>query len=210
MPKENERKFLVKDRSVLNGLSGSLIRQRYLEETPVEMRIHRTSDKAAIVLTTPDKRTCNFNRIPLQDADELIAKYAPGGLVDKSLVVIRVRMEQPAGISKLTIKGPTQDNSRDEYEYSMTTDHAAYWMSYENGHVIAKTRFRIPVDGYVFEIDEFHGPLEPLFLAEVEYEGDGSQIPLPDWLGEEVSDDPRYFNSNLVKATQPPVRSVAK
>jgi CYTH domain-containing protein len=210
MPKENERKFLVKDLSVLNGLSGSPIRQRYLEGTPVEVRIYRTSDEAAIVLTTPDKRACSLTRIPAQDADELIAKYAPGGLVDKSLVVIRVRMGHTAGSSKITIKGPTQDNSRDEYEYSMATDHASYWMGYENGHVIAKTRFRVPVDGYVFEVDEFHGPLKTLFLAEVEYEGDGSRIPLPDWLGEEVSDDPRYFNSNLVKATQPPVRSVEK
>jgi CYTH domain-containing protein len=210
MPKENERKFLVKDLSVLDGLPGSHIRQRYLEETPVEVRIYRTADEAAIVLATPDNRACNWTHIPFQDADELIAKYAPGGLLDKSRVVVRVRMEHTAGCQKITIKGPTQDNSRDEYEYPMLSDHASYWMGYENGHIIEKTRFRIPVDGFVFEVDKFHGPLETLYLAEVEYEGDGSGIPLPDWLGDEVSDDPQYFNSNLVKATQPPVRSVTK
>ncbi|KWU19098.1 hypothetical protein [Burkholderia cenocepacia] len=206
MAKENERKFLVADASVLSGLTGSQLRQRYLEESPVEVRVQRSEDSAQLLVTSPDNAggfVVHEVSIGLEDADELIARYAPGGLVDKSLVVIRVRIEDGAGM--FAIKGPTQDNSRDEYEQPVELEVAEHWMQIDAGTVIDKTRYRIPVEEYVFEVDVFGGRLHPLLLAEVEFEGDGKGVPLPAWLGQEVSDDPRYYNSNLTKATEPPV-----
>jgi CYTH domain-containing protein len=51
----------------------------------------------------------------------------------------------------------------------------------------------------IWEIDVFLGDNEGLLLAEVELESPSQQFNLPDWVGEEVSEDPRYFNANLVK-----------
>ena len=62
-----------------------------------------------------------------------------------------------------------------------------------------KTRYKIPAgNGLTWEIDEFHGVNEGLIVAEIEVPSEDTSFEKPDWLGEEVSSDPRYFNSNLV------------
>jgi len=65
--------------------------------------------------------------------------------------------------------------------------------------LIEKTRYKIDWGGLVWEIDEFEGVNKGLILAEVELNQETQKIELPPWIGEEVSEDPRYFNSNLVK-----------
>ena len=60
-----------------------------------------------------------------------------------------------------------------------------------------------PADG---EIDEFHGSLEGLVVAEIELSSPDESIILPAWIGEEVSDDPRYYNSSLARAGVVPGR----
>lgn len=64
--------------------------------------------------------------------------------------------------------------------------------------LIEKTRLRIPAGPFVWEVDEFHGENEGLVVAEIELPDEDAAFERPEWLGEEVSDDPRYFNSNLV------------
>jgi CYTH domain-containing protein len=64
--------------------------------------------------------------------------------------------------------------------------------------IIEKTRFKIPHTGLTWEIDEFAGVNQGLIVAEVELESEDQNIDFPPWVGEEVSGDPRYFNSNLI------------
>lgn len=64
--------------------------------------------------------------------------------------------------------------------------------------VIDKTRYMLPeTGGLIFEIDEFHGLNEGLILAEIELPSENHNFDKPDWLGEEVTGDPRYYNSAL-------------
>ena len=64
--------------------------------------------------------------------------------------------------------------------------------------IVEKTRYRLPQDNIVWEIDEFEGDNRGLIVAEVELKDEHQSYPKPDWLGEEVTGDPRYFNANLV------------
>jgi len=56
----------------------------------------------------------------------------------------------------------------------------------------------VPLDGFIWEIDEFGGVNEGLIVAEIELESEDQKFNKPDWIGDEVSGDPRYFNSNLI------------
>ena len=65
--------------------------------------------------------------------------------------------------------------------------------------LIEKVRYRIPQEDLVWEVDEFGGANQGLIVAEVELSDPTRSIDLPDWIGAEVSDDPRYYNSNLAQ-----------
>jgi CYTH domain-containing protein len=64
--------------------------------------------------------------------------------------------------------------------------------------IIEKKRYKVPLDGFIWEIDEFGGVNEGLIVAEIELESEDQEFNKPDWIGDEVSGDPRYFNSNLI------------
>jgi adenylate cyclase len=64
--------------------------------------------------------------------------------------------------------------------------------------LVEKTRYRIPFGGLTWEVDEFGGDNRGLVTAEVELHSETQEVSLPDWIGPEVTGDPRYFNSNLV------------
>lgn len=108
---------------------------------------------------------------------------------------VRVRI---AGESAwLTIKGRSHGITRAEYEYEIPLEEADSLLDLCLPSVIDKTRYRIEWRGHVWEIDEFHGENEGLRVAEIEL-ADESVVPdLPPWVGDEVSDDVRYFNSCL-------------
>jgi adenylate cyclase len=90
--------------------------------------------------------------------------------------------------------------SRLEFEYEIPLQEAEELLDKLcEKPLIEKIRYRISYGGLVFEIDEFRGENDGLILAEVELEFEDQPFEKPSWLGEEVSDDPRYFNSNLVK-----------
>lgn len=111
---------------------------------------------------------------------------------------VRVRLE--GDIGKLTIKGKSQGISRSEYEYEIPKQDAAEMLdTLCLKPLIEKTRYRIEYAGLIWEVDEFYGANEGLILAEVELESEDAEFDRPDWVGEEVSGNPRYFNSNLVK-----------
>ena len=110
---------------------------------------------------------------------------------------VRVRLVENKGV--LTIKGKNKGAVRLEYEYSIPKFEAKELL--ENlceGSLIEKMRYRLEVGEVVFEIDEFFGDNEGLIVAEVELKSEDQEFTKPEWLGEETTQDPRYFNSNLV------------
>ncbi|MBB5351548.1 CYTH domain-containing protein [Haloferula luteola] len=111
---------------------------------------------------------------------------------------VRVRLEGDRGV--LTIKGRSEGISRLEFEYPIPCEDAAELLEKLcERPLIEKRRYRVPSAGSVWEVDEFFGENEGLVVAEIELESAEQGIELPTWVGREVSDDPRYFNSNLVK-----------
>jgi len=100
----------------------------------------------------------------------------------------------------LTVKGMTEGFSRLEFEYEIPVKDAHQMLdTLCERPLIEKHRYRVEHKGMIWEIDLFLGDNEGLVLAEVELESATQQFALPGWIGEEVSEDPRYFNTNLVK-----------
>jgi len=99
----------------------------------------------------------------------------------------------------LTIKGETDGITRTEYEYPIpATDAHDMLDRLCKQPLIEKTRYRVEVAGLVWEVDEFDGANAGLVIAEVELAAADQHILLPDWIGEEVTDDPRYYNASLI------------
>lgn len=123
--------------------------------------------------------------------------YRQGYLSTVKERVVRVRTI--AERAYLTIKGLSVGLTRTEFEYEIPlTDANLMLDELCERPLIEKTRYLIRHRGLVWEVDEFHGENAGLVLAEVEL-ADESQTPeLPPWIGREVSDDPRYYNANLI------------
>ena len=99
----------------------------------------------------------------------------------------------------LTIKGPTVGVTRQEFEYEIPYTECVEMLEHlAEQPIIEKIRYKIAIDELVWEIDEFLGVNKGLIVAEVELQNENQEFIKPEWIGEEVSGDPRYFNSNLV------------
>ncbi len=124
--------------------------------------------------------------------------YRQGYLSSAKERVVRVRTIEDKGF--LTIKGITKGVSRSEFEYEISAEDAGIMLDgICEKPLIEKKRYKVPVGGLVFEVDEFFGENAGLVVAEVELQDENQKIDLPAWVGDEVSGDPRYFNSNLIK-----------
>lgn len=100
----------------------------------------------------------------------------------------------------ITVKGARVGASRPEYEYAIPLEDAARMLDWLcEKPMIEKTRHRVTVARCVFEIDDFHGANAGLVVAEVELTSEEQAVELPEWIGEEVTEDARYYNSNLVR-----------
>jgi CYTH domain-containing protein len=99
----------------------------------------------------------------------------------------------------LTIKGMAVGATRPEFEYEIPYQDAKELLNLCEMPLIEKDRYRLEEGGVVWEIDEFLGENRGLIVAEVELESEDQPFTKPDWVGEEVTGDPRYFNSNLIK-----------
>jgi adenylate cyclase len=143
---EIERKFLVRDRSILDASRGVPYRQAYLSTDPDRtVRVRRTGDHAY-----------------------------------------------------LTIKGRGEGSARPEFEYEVPVDDAEQLLGLCKGPLIEKTRHRIDHAGLTWEVDVFAGENAGLVVAEVEIPSMDATVEIPDWVGPEVTSDPRYYNANLV------------
>jgi adenylate cyclase len=111
---------------------------------------------------------------------------------------VRIRTCNDKGY--LTIKGLVTGISRPEFEYEIPDKDANFLLDHFcDGPILEKIRHLVEYQGFTWEIDEFLGENAGLLLAEIELTSEDQIFPKPQWIGEEVSGDPRYFNSSLVK-----------
>lgn len=108
-----------------------------------------------------------------------------------------VRVRAMGGRAYLTIKGSGAGITRPEFEYEIPLGDAEQLFDLCEQPLIEKTRFKIPHEGLVWEVDVFHGANEGLVVAECELEAEDQEIVKPAWVGEEVTADPRYYNARL-------------
>ena len=112
---------------------------------------------------------------------------------------VRVRIKGKKGF--LTIKGASNESglSRFEWEKEIALDEAKNLLLLCEKGVINKTRFEIKYGNHTFEVDEFYDENEGLIVAEIELASETETFTKPDWLGEEVTGDVRYYNAYLSK-----------
>ena len=124
-------------------------------------------------------------------------RYRQGYLSTVKERTVRVRTAGDKGF--ITVKGVNVGTVRPEYEYEIPLADANQMLDRLcERPLIEKTRYRIHHDGLVWEVDEFEGENRGLITAEVELKRADQAVSIPQWVGPEVSSDPRYFNANLV------------
>ena len=124
--------------------------------------------------------------------------YRQGYLNSAKERTVRVRTIADKGY--LTVKGITTGATRAEYEYEIPVAEAdAMLTDLCEKPLIEKNRYKIQAGSHVWEIDEFFGENQGLVVAEVELTSEDQAFQKPEWIGGEVTGDPRYFNSNLIK-----------
>ena len=124
-------------------------------------------------------------------------RYRQGYLSTVKERTVRVRTIDNKGF--LTVKGVTVGATRSEFEYEIPAADADEMLDdLCEKPIIEKNRYKIPLGGVTWEVDEFLGVNDGLIVAEVELQSEDQSFPKPDWIGEEVTDDPRYFNANLI------------
>jgi CYTH domain-containing protein len=124
-------------------------------------------------------------------------KYRQGYLNSAKERTVRVRIIDVNGY--LTIKGISRGAVRVEYEYEIPGAEAEAMLNdLCEKPLIEKMRYKIEFKGLVWEVDEFLGENQGLIIAEVELESEDQTFTKPEWVREEVTDDPKYFNANLI------------
>ena len=125
-------------------------------------------------------------------------RYRQGYLSATPDCTVRVRIGGDKAF--LTIKGASQGISRDEFEYSIPAADAEILLdTLCRKPLIEKTRHKLPVGNLVWEIDEFSGDNQGLIMAELELPSEDTPFDKPDWVGEDVTGDLRYYNVSLVE-----------
>jgi CYTH domain-containing protein len=112
---------------------------------------------------------------------------------------VRVRTIGEKGF--LTVKGISVGATRTEFEYEIPVKDANTMLNELcERPLIEKIRYKIDHAGLTWEIDEFEGENKGLIIAEIEIDYEEQKIEIPDWIAEEVTGDPKYFNANLIRS----------
>lgn len=122
-------------------------------------------------------------------------RFSQGYLNRDKERTVRVRVTGDKAF--VTIKGPTNGASRSEFEYQIPIADGEQLLALCEGPAIEKVRRVISYKGSIWEVDEFFGENAGLVVAEIELESEEQDFERPDWLGQEVTHDHRYFNSSL-------------
>lgn len=143
------------------------------------------------------------NRLTISETLDKIASkkfdIKQGYILTSPDKTVRVRTKGEKGY--LTIKGKANANgfSRFEWEREISLDDAEQLLELCERFIIDKTRYEVILDEKIFEIDVFHGLHEGLVMAELELQSEDESFASPEWLGEEVTGNIRYYNSWLSK-----------
>ena len=130
-----------------------------------------------------------------------VARYhiCQGYISREKTGTVRIRITDDKAY--LTIKGKPASGhfARYEWEKEINVQEAKELMHLCQGTIIDKTRWIIPAkeEGLKWEVDEFHGKHEGLTLAEIELTSEEQEVEKPDFVGEDVTSDPRYYNANM-------------
>ncbi|KAB1071744.1 CYTH domain-containing protein [Methylobacterium planeticum] len=131
--------------------------------------------------------------------DGLVGQFASGK--------VRVRLDETR--AWLTIKGERVGLARPEFEYEIPRSDAEAMLAMVcDTCLIEKTRHCVPHAGLTWEVDVYAGALSGMVLAEVELEHEAQAIELPGWLGQEVTADPRFRQSTLLRLSREAGRSI--
>lgn len=123
-------------------------------------------------------------------------RLSQGYLANTATCSIRVRTG--AGKGWVSFKGMQAGRVRPEYEYGIPVAEATGLLSaFAEGPLVEKIRHRVPVGPHCFEVDEFQGANAGLVLAEIELEAPDEDFQRPPWLGDEVTEDARFYNFRL-------------
>lgn len=121
-----------------------------------------------------------------------------GYLSTRPEATVRVRLKGDKGV--LTIKGKTQGATRAEFEYAIPTEDVDAMLKAQcEFPPIEKVRYVVMVDGHEWVVDVFEGVNEGLVLAEIELSAEDEAFTMPEWAGEEVTSDERYFNAYIAR-----------
>jgi len=124
-------------------------------------------------------------------------RYRQGFLSTEPERTVRVRVAGPRG--SITVKGKNLGARRAEFEYEIPVADAERMLdTLCKRPLIEKVRYVLAVGAHTWEIDVFEGDNSGLVVAEIELRREDEAFERPEWVGDEVTDDPRYFNSNLV------------
>jgi adenylate cyclase len=124
-------------------------------------------------------------------------RYRQGFLSTEPERTVRVRVAESR--ASITVKGKNVGARRTEFEYEIPVAEAEQMLdTLCKRPLIEKVRYTVAVGPHVWEVDIFEGDNAGLKVAEIELGSEDEAFEKPEWVGEEVTDDPRYFNSNLV------------
>ena len=124
-------------------------------------------------------------------------RLSQGYLCSDSRKSVRVRIAGER--ATVTVKGAREGITRLELQYDIPVRDAELMLALCERPLIDKTRYIVRHDGMKWEVDIFHAENEGLMVAEIELEREDQPVNLPDWVGQEVSHEARYYNSCLVK-----------
>lgn len=140
--------------------------------------------------------------LPVDELWRTVTATLPGVVIRQGYLssakerTVRVRVMGNLGF--LTVKGPTSGASRLEFEYPVPLADAEAMLDLAERPLIEKRRWKVPMAGVVWEIDEFFGDNTGLVVLEVELLHEAQPLTLPPWVGQEVTHDSRYANAALV------------
>lgn len=121
-----------------------------------------------------------------------------GYLQQSADALVRIRISED--IAYITVKGKTCNTSRLEFEYEIPVNDAVEMLDLCEKPLVEKMRYPLKFQGMLWVVDVFEGNNEGLEIAEIELKKKNQAFMEPPWLGREISGDPRYFNSNLIKS----------
>ncbi|ARN78262.1 adenylate cyclase [Nonlabens spongiae] len=124
-------------------------------------------------------------------------KIAQGYLSADPERAVRIRIKGDQGFITIKGKSNASGTTRFEWEKDIDSNEAQALLDLCNPAIISKTRYEVKHDGNTWEIDVFHGANEGLLIAEIELRDENQTFSKPDWLGEEITGDPRYYNSYI-------------